>query len=124
MTALILNTGSAWEPAAEQVAKWKLLYRAIDVDQELNAMAGWLDANPTKRKTERGIARFCNSWLSRAQDKGGSGMTRKRADGIPTRDMTTLDDLTHDFMDCPNWRAFALRKYGQYYSHDGVMVKS
>ena len=35
-------------------------------------MKGWLDANPTKRKTSRGIKRFVNSWLAKEQDKGGA----------------------------------------------------
>jgi hypothetical protein len=116
MPAMTLNTGEVWEPTQEQVIKWKSLYQAIDVDAELNAMVGWLDANPKKRKTSRGIATFCNSWLKRAQDKGGSGMT-KRKDGNPTRDMSSLDDITHDFNNCPNWRAYCLKKYGQYYSN-------
>ena len=32
-------------------------------------MKGWLNSNPTKRKTRRGIKRFINSWLAREQDK-------------------------------------------------------
>lgn len=35
-------------------------------------MKGWLDANPTKRKTRRGVKRFVNNWLSRTQDQGGT----------------------------------------------------
>lgn len=33
-------------------------------------MKGWLDANPTKCKTKKGILRFVNTWLSKEQDKG------------------------------------------------------
>ena len=47
------------------------LFPSIDVVQEFRAMYAWLDANKTKRKTKTGIKRFINSWLSRAQDKGG-----------------------------------------------------
>ena len=31
-------------------------------------MIGWLDANPKNRKTQRGILKFINGWLARAQD--------------------------------------------------------
>lgn len=31
-------------------------------------LIGWLNANPTRRKTKRGILRFINSLLSREQD--------------------------------------------------------
>lgn len=35
-------------------------------------MRGWLDANPQKRKTKRGIKAFVVRWLAKEQDKGGS----------------------------------------------------
>jgi hypothetical protein len=117
MPALKLNTGEAWEPLPEDVEQWQQLYPAVNVPQELNAMAGWLDANPTRRKTPKGIKRFCNSWLSRAQDKGGSPMVRDRqpADGtiIKTRDMTIEDELSHNFTSDPEMREYFLERYGQ-----------
>ena len=33
-------------------------------------MKSWLDSNPSRRKTKKGILRFVNSWLSKEQDKG------------------------------------------------------
>lgn len=48
------------------------MYPAVDIIQELRKMVGWLDSNPTKRKTKRGISRFINNWLASAQDKGGN----------------------------------------------------
>ncbi len=53
----------------QDVDAWQGLYPACDVKQELRKMAGWLDANPTNRKTERGIKRFVVNWLSREQDR-------------------------------------------------------
>lgn len=50
-------------------------YPGIDVVQEFRAMYAWLDANKAKRKTASGIKRFINSWLSRAQNQGGSKLT-------------------------------------------------
>lgn len=54
------------------VESWAELYPAVDVEQELRNMKGWLNANPKKRKTKSGIPRFINAWLSKEQDKGGS----------------------------------------------------
>jgi hypothetical protein len=51
---------------------WAGLYPGIDVKQECNRMLGWCIANPTKRKTARGLPRFINSWLAKAQDQGRS----------------------------------------------------
>lgn len=49
---------------------WRELYPIVDIEQELRKMKGWLDSNPKKRKTSRGIKAFINSWLAREQDKG------------------------------------------------------
>lgn len=75
---LQLNTGDYHTVSAEDIAEYTKLYPAIDVVQEVRNMTGWLLANPTKRKTKRGITRFINSWLCRAQDKGGSSQFIKQ----------------------------------------------
>lgn len=66
---LILNDNTEYPIYQEDVEKWKTLYPAVDIVQELNKMYGWIDANPTRRKTKRGIKRFINNWLSKEQDK-------------------------------------------------------
>lgn len=63
-----LADGSDYPVTREQVEKWASLYPAVDVIQELRKMIGWCDANPTKRKTKRGVLAFIARWLSRAQD--------------------------------------------------------
>jgi len=67
---LPLNDKSLFPITQTQVDEWANLYPAVDVMQQLRSMRGWLDANPTKRKTRSGILRFVNSWLSREQDNG------------------------------------------------------
>ena len=69
---LPLNNGSLYSVTEDQVSKWSELYPAVDVRQQLRAMWGWCDSNPSKRKTSTGITRFINSWLAREQDRGGS----------------------------------------------------
>ena len=54
-----------------KIQKWKDAYPAVDVEQELKRMISWLDANPQKKKTRRGVDRFITTWLSKEQDKGG-----------------------------------------------------
>lgn len=120
MTTMILNDKTMWEPTSEQVTKWKAAYQAINVDNELLAASAWLESNPTRRKTSRGIARFCNSWLARAQDKGGSGMAKAPAGTIRTRDMTSLDELSHNFTGDPDIGKHLLEKFGQVFNNDGT----
>lgn len=67
---LRLNDGSEFHVMDDQVAEWKKLYPAVDVNQELRNMCGWCDANPAKRKTKNGILRFIHAWLSKEQDRG------------------------------------------------------
>jgi len=64
------------------IAEYEQLYPAVDVRQELRNMKGWCDANPTRRKTKRGVRSFINTWLSKAQDRGGRKTTgSKLTDG-------------------------------------------
>lgn len=69
--SLMLNDRSLHDVCQSDIDVWKELYPAVDILQELRKMKGWLDSNPTKRKTKKGISRFINSWLARTQDNGG-----------------------------------------------------
>lgn len=68
--SLPLNDGTLHGVKVDEVSKWEQLYPNVNVMQELRMMVGWSDANPTKRKTKRGINRFITNWLSGKQDKG------------------------------------------------------
>jgi len=67
---LMLNDKSLYPVTQSQIDHWSELYPAVDVKQELLKMQGWLESNPNRRKTKRGINAFITSWLSREQDKG------------------------------------------------------
>lgn len=71
---LPLNDGSEWPVGADLARQWRELYPAVDVEQALRSMRGWLLANRTRRKTARGIERFAAAWLAREQDRGGGGV--------------------------------------------------
>lgn len=68
---LPLNDKTVYDVPLDKIAVWKDAYPAVNVEQELKRMAAWLDSNPTRRKTRRGITKFINTWLSREQDEGG-----------------------------------------------------
>ena len=69
---LPLNDGALFPVEEDDISKWSALYPAVDILAELRKMAGWLDANPTRRKTKAGIRRFVNGWLAKEQDRGGA----------------------------------------------------
>jgi hypothetical protein len=95
---MTLNDGTDYQIPDKDITMWIELYPAVNVEQELRGMIGWLDANPKKRKTRKGIKRFINSWLSRAQDSGGRSPYAKPSDApsggpTPTKQMTANDEL-------------------------------
>ena len=44
-------------------------YQFVDCHEEFRKMVMWLKSNTSKQKTNRGMPRFINSWLSRQADK-------------------------------------------------------
>jgi hypothetical protein len=57
-----------FDVTTDLVATYEGLYASMDVMQELRRMLAWVKANPTKKKTAKGMPRFIDSWLSRAQN--------------------------------------------------------
>ncbi len=81
-TTIPLNNGDEYPISHDQVREFARLYPNIDVAQTLNAIRGWNIANPTKRKTRRGILNHINSWLAKEQDRG----PRRGSNAAHTRD--------------------------------------
>ena len=94
---LPLNDATEYAVTQAQFDKWRELYPAVDVMQELRAMKGWLEANPKKRKTKNGIMRFINGWLARTQDKPHPGMK------LGTRLQTKFHNLEEREDDLDAW---------------------
>ena len=47
--------------------RWKELYPAVDVEQELKSASAWLDANRKNRKSD--LKRCLVNWLNKTQDR-------------------------------------------------------
>lgn len=56
-----------------ELTRWRDAYPGLDALSEARRMLLWLDANPTRRKTHRGMPRFISNWLGRSQDRGSTG---------------------------------------------------
>ena len=50
-------------------------FPGVDVTAEYTKAAAWLSANPAKRKTARGMAKFLFGWCERAQNAGDLAAT-------------------------------------------------
>lgn len=62
---------TTYDVPLEKITAWEAAYPAVDVDQEFKKMIVWLESNPKKKKTRRGVDQFINGWLERAQNRGG-----------------------------------------------------
>lgn len=65
---LVLDTGEYYSVTNEQIQDWQRSVPNINVLSELRKMQLWLEGNPKKRKTAKGITRFITGWLVREQN--------------------------------------------------------
>jgi uncharacterized protein YdaU (DUF1376 family) len=63
------NTNGEWHPTTEELEAWASAYPAMDIGGTMLEMRAWLVANPTRRKTLNGMARFVNTWLAKEQNR-------------------------------------------------------
>ena len=64
---MVLDTGEYYTVTNEQIQGWQQSVPLVDVKSELRKMQLWLEGNPRKRKTAKGITRFITGWLVREQ---------------------------------------------------------
>ena len=74
-TSLPLVSGDEFPISLEQFLAWEKAFPGIDVENQLQRLRVWLQANPRRGSTRRGILKRAVNWLSTAQDRpqGGGG---------------------------------------------------
>ena len=72
--------GTIWCLRRAQAEEWEAAYPNLDVLAECRKALAWLNANPGRRKTVRGMPKFLVLWFSRAVD---SGRGSHRASRLP-----------------------------------------
>lgn len=77
---LPLVDGSEWGITEADIVGWRKAFPAVDVKGQLLRMREWILANPSKRKTRKGIRRFVVTWLGKEQDRGGKVLPMKPRD--------------------------------------------
>ena len=58
--------GKEWKVPPGLMKDLIIIYGEKTVEQELWKAHAWLEADPARRKTQRGMGRYLNGWLSRA----------------------------------------------------------
>lgn len=80
---LPLSKTNTYKDISEKDIKYyEELYPNVDINQEFRNMIGWLNSNPKKRKTKKGIDKFINGWLQ-----------RKQSTNKPNNKKVTIDDI-------------------------------
>ena len=64
---------TVWDLDTDQLA---LAYPAADVKQELRKMVAWLEANPKRRPTARGMGRFMLTWIRKEHNEASAAAAR------------------------------------------------
>jgi hypothetical protein len=49
---MILKSGDSWWPEEADCEKWRKAFKGVSVEEELDRMALWLEANQGRRKPE------------------------------------------------------------------------
>ena len=89
-----------WLLTEAQIETWVTLFPTLDVRAECRAALAWIDANPTRRKTPRGMKRFLGGWLIRAAaDVRMSG--RAQATAIRRMERSSVGRADYEFI-CPH----------------------
>ena len=65
---MICKDGTLYDVKKKSLSRYRELYRAVNIEDELRKMCGWLDGNPSRRKTKGGMPRFIHSWFARAAE--------------------------------------------------------
>lgn len=81
----------------DKIVKWQQAFPGVDIIQELRKMITWCDANPAKKKTRRGIDRFINNWLERAQNRGYQQDINIRASQKPANRFKNCEERKYNY---------------------------
>lgn len=71
-----------WDLRASQVEAWSKIFPGVNVTHECRKALGWIQVNPAKTKTTRGMPKFLYSWLERETNRGNV-MPRSRQPALP-----------------------------------------
>lgn len=99
MTFPTVGKIAAWEPSAKECTGWETLFPSLDVEAQCRMALAWIQANPGKRKTARGMPRFIVGWLLKAERDRTAGSTPQPAMTLPVYDSNWRDEckaMKHD----------------------------
>lgn len=95
--SLPCEDGSEYTYPEKYLATARKAYPLVDIPLQIVRARAWLEANPTKKKTRRGMTKFLNSWLDDKQQRAEAS----RAKDAPPQ--TTGSEITAEQMLPAKW---------------------
>ena len=95
--SLPCEDGSEFVYPDKYLAEARKAYPLVDIPSQVSKARAWLEANAGRKKTRRGMTKFLNGWLARAQ---GDAEKRTAKDAPP---QTTGSDITAEQMLPAKW---------------------
>lgn len=76
---------NVWHLTVSQVADWQAIYPSLDILAECRKALAWLKANPQKKRTHGGMAKYLVNWLNRAVERPAPAALTTRPPPAPVR---------------------------------------
>jgi len=90
MTFTTVGALKAWDLTEGQISRWRESYPNLDVASECWRAKAWIEANPDKRKTAKGMPAFLVHWFNRTVDRpralAATGTEGRGRTGAPPAD--------------------------------------
>ena len=87
----VVGKVKVWFVPKARDTEWRTAFPGLDITAEFRKVYAWLQANPTKRKTPRGMPHFLFGWLERAQNRGSVSPIRP---AVVNREVADLAEST------------------------------
>src|SRR3990167_4085097 len=68
LTFPTVGDSKEWDLYNSKIQEYQESYPSLDISAQMKLALQWVKDNPAKRKTAKGMPKFLNSWLSRAND--------------------------------------------------------
>lgn len=70
LTFPCIGKDKSWTLTEAVADKLDAAFPNVNIDAEARKALAWIEADPTRRKTARGMLRFLTAWMSRTADRG------------------------------------------------------
>jgi hypothetical protein len=86
--SFVLRNKELWHLSQGKLDEYKRTFPNLDIEFELRKAAQWLNDNPHRRKTARGMPKFLGGWLGRTRQNPGQNHPDQICQDLTTHEAT------------------------------------